>query len=294
MMTLYVSFRDKPRHHIQHILFFLLIPCVVWLTSGCAGLVSGAGGTGQPSAQAVKIISVQATNPTPTGFQVDWLTNIPANSQVQYGTSPAYGNSTPVIPTTVTAHKMALTSLAAGTLYHYRVISTDANKNQAASDDLTAVTGGDTTPPTVSIISPPSGANLSGIVNVTANATDNTAIASVQFQLDGANAGAAVTAAPYSYSWDTTKTANGIHTLKAIAKDTAGNSTTSTSDLVTVKKAGATPVVSITAPANGSTVSGAVGVTASATSSVGVASVQFQLDGANAGAAVTAAPYSYS
>jgi len=294
MMTLYASFRDKRRHHIQHILSFLLISCVVWLTSGCAGLVSGAGGTGQQPIPAVKIISVQATDPTPTGFQVDWLTNIPANSQVQYGTSPAYGYSTPVIPTIVTAHKIGLTSLAAGTLYHYRVISTDANNNQAASDDFTAATGGDTTPPTVSIISPPSGANLSGIVNVTANATDNIAIASVQFQLDGANSGAAVTTAPYSYSWDTTKTANGIHTLKAIAKDTSGNSTTSASDIVTVNNAVAPPVVTITAPANGSTVSATVGVTASATSSVGVASVQFQLDGANAGTAVTTAPYSYS
>src|SRR5215470_17156662 len=131
MMALLVSYQDNSRRCIPHSLFFLLILCVVWLTSGCAGLVSGAGGTGQQPTpqQAVQITSVQATDPAPTGFQVDWLTNIPANSQVQYGISAAYGYSTPVDPTIVTAHKMTLTSLTAGTLYHYRVISTDANNN---------------------------------------------------------------------------------------------------------------------------------------------------------------------
>ncbi|MFA6435502.1 MAG: Ig-like domain-containing protein, partial [Elusimicrobiales bacterium] len=53
------------------------------------------------------------------------------------------------------------------------------------------------------------------------------------------------------------------------------------------------PVVSITAPANGSTVSGAsVVVSAGASDNVGVAGVQFKLDGANLGAEDTSAPYS--
>src|SRR5260370_4319683 len=128
MTTLYVSCTDISRRRSPPSLFFLLILCVVWLTSGCAGLVSG--GQQPNPQQAVKIMSVQATDPTPTGFQVDWLTNIPANSQIQYGTTAAYGSSTPVNPTIVTAHKMALNNLAAGTLYHYCVISTDANNNR--------------------------------------------------------------------------------------------------------------------------------------------------------------------
>src|SRR3990167_74486 len=41
------------------------------------------------------------------------------------------------------------------------------------------------------------------------------------------------------------------------------------------------PSVSLTAPTNGSTVSGSVAVSASATDNVGVAGVQFKLDGAN-------------
>jgi len=55
------------------------------------------------------------------------------------------------------------------------------------------------------------------------------------------------------------------------------------------------PTVSIGAPANGVTVSGTtVTVSASASDNVGVAGVQFMLDGVNLGAQVTAAPYAVS
>ena len=54
------------------------------------------------------------------------------------------------------------------------------------------------------------------------------------------------------------------------------------------------PVTSLTAPAAGATVSGTVNVTANATDNVGVAGVQFKLDGAALGAEDTAAPYSVS
>src|SRR3989475_7796371 len=55
------------------------------------------------------------------------------------------------------------------------------------------------------------------------------------------------------------------------------------------------PTVSITAPTTGATVSGsAVMVSASASDNVGVAGVQFKMDGVNLGAEVTLAPYSVS
>ncbi|MBI2387773.1 MAG: Ig-like domain-containing protein [Elusimicrobia bacterium] len=53
----------------------------------------------------------------------------------------------------------------------------------------------------------------------------------------------------------------------------------------------APPTAAITAPAAGSTVSGAVTLSASASDNVGVAGVQFQADGANVGAEATRAPY---
>lgn len=55
----------------------------------------------------------------------------------------------------------------------------------------------------------------------------------------------------------------------------------------------ANPTVSVTAPADLSTVSGSsVSITANASDDAGVAGVQFKLDGADLGAEVTAAPYS--
>jgi hypothetical protein len=54
------------------------------------------------------------------------------------------------------------------------------------------------------------------------------------------------------------------------------------------------PTISITAPANGATVSSTVSVTANASDNVGVTSVQFLLDGANLGSAITTSPYSGS
>jgi O-glycosyl hydrolase len=54
------------------------------------------------------------------------------------------------------------------------------------------------------------------------------------------------------------------------------------------------PTVSITAPTNGATVSGVTTVSADATDNVGVAAVQFQLDGASLGVEDTTAPYSIS
>src|SRR5690606_409835 len=51
------------------------------------------------------------------------------------------------------------------------------------------------------------------------------------------------------------------------------------------------PTASLSAPANNATVSGSVSVSANASDNVGVAGVQFKLDGANLGSEVTSAPY---
>jgi hypothetical protein len=104
-----------------------------------------------------------------------------------------------------------------------------------------AVNHGDTTPPTVSITSPASGATVSGTITVSATASDNVAVASVQLQVDGTNSGSADTTSPYNFSLDTTKLTNASHTLTAIATDTSGNQATSTGVSVTVANQGPPP-----------------------------------------------------
>jgi glucuronoarabinoxylan endo-1,4-beta-xylanase len=279
----------------QKIALALLIPVLVIAFDGCAGLVSGNGSTGTPPQNSLSISSVQASSPTSSGFQVNWLTNAPATSKIEYGTTVAYGSSTLASPNDVTLHQMALTGLAAGTLYHYRVHSTDSQNVDAVSGDFTFSTSAakNTTPPTVQIVSPLAGATLSGIANVSATASDSVGVSGVQFKVDGANVGPNLLTAPYIYALNTNSIANGSHGLTAVATDEAGNTATSSAVAFLVSNAVAPPVVSISTPANGSTVSGTATVTANATSSIGVASVQFQLDGANVGSPVTVAPYSY-
>src|SRR5204863_212701 len=131
----------------------------------------------------------------------------------------------------------------------------------------------DTTAPTVSITSPTSGATVSGTVTVSASASDNVGVVGVQFQLDGANLGAEDTTAPYSVSWNTATASIGTHTLRAVARDAANNTSTSASISVTVSDTTA-PTVSVTSPSSGATVSGTVTVSASASDNVGVAGVQ--------------------
>src|SRR5439155_1497513 len=154
----------------------------------------------------------------------------------------------------------------------------------------------DTTPPSVSMTAPANGATVSGTaVTVSATASDNVGVAGVQFRLDGANLGAEDTTAPYSIAWDTTAASNSGNTSRRHGGDAAGNATTSAAVTFTVSNDSTPPTVSMTAPANGATVSGGnVAVSATATDNVAVAGVQFKLDGANLGVEDTTAPYAIS
>ncbi|MCM2303356.1 MAG: Ig-like domain-containing protein [Elusimicrobia bacterium] len=81
----------------------------------------------------------------------------------------------------------------------------------------------DLTPPAAAFVSPAAGATVSGSVALTATASDNVGVAGVQFQVDGANLGAELTQAPYTLAWNSASAANASHTLRAVARDAAGN-----------------------------------------------------------------------
>jgi Bacterial Ig domain/Purple acid Phosphatase, N-terminal domain len=112
----------------------------------------------------------------------------------------------------------------------------------------------DTTPPTVAVTAPVNGSVVSGTVTLSANASDNVGVASVQFQVDGASVGSKLTSVPYSLSWNSTTVTNGTHTISAAAADAAGNQTTSSPITVTVNNV--PPVIS-TVLAGGLTTSSA-------------------------------------
>jgi len=147
----------------------------------------------------------------------------------------------------------------------------------------------DTIPPTVSIASPANGAVVSGSVTVSAQAGDNRGVVGVQFQVDGVNLGSEDTTAPYSATWNSASAAPGSHMLRAVARDAAGNIVTAEVTVTVVD--GTAPSVTVTSPAAGSTVSGAVTIQASASDNDGVAGVTFYRNGVAIGLEVTVAPY---
>jgi len=77
-------------------------------------------------------------------------------------------------------------------------------------------------PPIVIIASPTNNQTVSGTVNFTLLANDDSGISFVEFFIDGESLGMAETE-PYTYLWDTTLNHNEEHALSAKAVDTAGN-----------------------------------------------------------------------
>jgi hypothetical protein len=182
------------------------------------------------------ISAVASSAITGSAATINWSTDEASDSQVDYGSTTAYGSTTTVNASLVTAHVLQLSALSDARVYHYRVRSRDASANVAVSGDFTFTTP-DHTAPGAQNLSPAAGTTVSGPVALSALATDNVGVAGVQFKLDGVNLGAEDTTSPYGVSWSTTTAVNGTHTLTAVARDAAGNTATSTAATITVNNA---------------------------------------------------------
>ena len=125
------------------------------------------------------------------------------------------------------------TATASNASHTLSAVARDAAGNTATSTVTVTV---DNVVPTVSITAPGGGAVVAGTTVVSASATDNVGVSGVQFLVDGSALGAEVTTAPYTVSWDTTTVATGAHSLTAVARDGAGNTTTSGAVTVTVSQ----------------------------------------------------------
>ena len=137
------------------------------------------------------------------------------------------------------------------------------------------------TSPTVSITNPTNGStkspNAAGNVILNASALDPEGISSVRFYVDGALV-ATDTQAPWAYAWPAK---SGSHQVYARATNSCGNSTDSST--VTFSVSCGDPAVTLTSPADGSTVTpnaaGKVVLSASASDSTGIQKVAFWVDG---------------
>ena len=121
-------------------------------------------------------------------------------------------------------------------------------------------------------------------------------VAQVQIRIDGSPTDCAVDQSfPYECSWNTLVMSNGSHSIDAVITDKAGNTFITNSVSVTVNNLLDTldPIGTITAPADGVTVSGSgVVVQVEASDNVAVQSVQIQIDGSTTQCPVDqSAPY---
>ena len=199
---------------------------------------------GTPDTVAPVISGEQVIGATASSATVGWTTDEPADSQVEYGQTTAYGSTTTRDAALSTSHLQTLTGLTAGTTYHVRVRSSDAAGNARTSGDFTFTTvAPDAVAPTVAVTAPSSGATVSGTVPLSATASDDVAVAGVQFAVDGAAVGAEDTSSPYAASWSSLLVPNGPHTVTAVARDTAGNTATSSAVTVTVANSATTGLV---------------------------------------------------
>jgi subtilisin family serine protease len=106
-----------------------------------------------------------------------------------------------------------------------QALASDAAHNSAMSAAVTVTvdnTPADTTAPVVAMGTPASGATVKGTVSVTASATDNVGVSKVDLYIDGVLFASDATA-PYAFSWNSVPVSNGVHTLKLVATDLAGN-----------------------------------------------------------------------
>lgn len=149
----------------------------------------------------------------------------------------------------------------------------------------------DRTAPTTSLTYPTLGTYIRGIVNVSANASDNYVIDRVEFYRDTNIYYGTSYSSPYSYSLNTTSLPDGNHSLFVKAFDKAGNQGSSSSVSITVDNTN--PAVTLTAPVNGATLTGPTTLTATASDNVFLDQVEFYRDGLLIGVD-TSSPYSLS
>src|ERR1700688_73987 len=191
--------------------------------------------------------TADTTAPTvPTGFvasalsssqiQLSWNASTVPDNTSSHLISHVRRNGVVIAATTAGATTWTDSGLAPSTIYSYTVRASDPVGNYPAlTAPVSTQTGTQNTQaPTVSIITPTNNQAISGSTTITANAADNVGVAGVQLQVDGGNLGVEATTAPYAATWISSQTTNGSHLLTAVARDTAGNKTTSSAVTVSV------------------------------------------------------------
>jgi chitodextrinase len=198
-----------------------------------------------------------------------------------------------VLAGTSTVTSFTNTGLAPSTTYTFTLAAFDAAGNvsaQSAAAQATTPAALDTTPPSVPTNLSVTGTTASTISLSWASSTDNVGVTGYRVYRGGVlTATSAVT-----FYTDTTVLPATTYTYTVTSYDAAGNASTQTPPVnaTTAARDILAPAVSISSPASDQKISGMTTVEANAADRLGIAGVQFQLDGANLGVELTAPPYS--
>jgi len=115
----------------------------VFIVVGIGGLIYWQLGQDRSMSVTIKIWDIKVTHIGETSATIEWKTDIPASSQVEYGRTKQYGSFAPLEPKNdpalkkslgVTSHSILILNLMKDTTYHYRVRSKDASGKETVSD----------------------------------------------------------------------------------------------------------------------------------------------------------------
>jgi chitodextrinase len=233
------------------------------------------------NAQSIIIKNLKVASTTPTSVSLTWDQSPAASTGYK-----VYRNNSPVA--TAPSPHYTDTGLTQGTTYKY-TISALGNSSETTQSPPVSATPTDN-PPAVNVTAPTANAKIKGSAALTAVATDDVTVSSVQFQIDNNPVGPLITDGNFHYTWDSAGLPSGKHQVTAVVKDNGNHTVTSAKIPVTVDNTA--PSVTFTSPT--ASVSGkTVVVQVNADDNDTVAGVQFKLDGANLGVELTAKPYKY-
>jgi beta propeller repeat protein len=120
------------------------------------------------------ISNIAVTNITSDSATITWTTDQQTDSLVDYGTTTAYGSSVSD-PVLTTSHSITLTNLTLGTLYHFKVTSTNTYGVSSSSGD-NAFTTISPPPPVISNIAVSNITNNSTIITWTTDQSANSLV----------------------------------------------------------------------------------------------------------------------
>jgi regulation of enolase protein 1 (concanavalin A-like superfamily) len=146
---------DHSTYACNAAVLLVAVPEAGWAFSGWSGDLSGNDNPATITMNADKnvtatfIESQDDQPPVISGVQVNaeadsaiitWTTDEPATSRVQYGLTNAYETGEIFSGTLVLGHSLLLIDLQPGSVYHYRISSTDDSGNTAVTEDATFTT----------------------------------------------------------------------------------------------------------------------------------------------------------